>query len=370
MIVNTHSRYCKKVRLLLVLCAVIPGSSTAQQNSESSEAAHRKIRGSAEAIAPWLLNSDDGLAIIGAALESRHTDSNADCSNLVHAIYERAGFTYAYANSSELYGGIKAFRQVIHPQPGDLVVWRGHVGIVISPAQHSFFSAMRSGRGVEYYDSPYWEARGRPRFFRYLRAARPTLFSVSTRSGTLQASSSGSAESHDPVPADEDFGSTPGVSSARPATSASMLGPTVDQPTAAPSNHTLSRPRVNRMTPPAALSEVEKTQAASLQNSEIQREHDAQIPTRTDHQVAGLAADGPENAGTGRTPGRLFGSVPTAAPRYVPRPPRGFWASSTAARNRSSHEEKSSSSVGYRTDIHNDTCKLRQPLCPARRETR
>src|SRR5271170_5798950 len=242
MAVKIYSRYCQRVGLLLVLGATVSRASVEQQNAESSRADQRTVRES-EAIAPRLVDSDQGLAIIGAALESRKpTDSNADCSNLVHAIYKRAGFAYSYSNSSELYRGIKEFRRVLHPQPGDLVVWSGHAGIVISPVQHSFFSAMRSGRGVELYDSPYWQARGRPRFFRYLRAARPTLFSVSTRSGTLQASSSGSAESHDPVPADEDFGSTPGVSSARPATSASMLGPNVDQPTAAPSNHTLSRP--------------------------------------------------------------------------------------------------------------------------------
>jgi cell wall-associated NlpC family hydrolase len=129
-----------------VLWAGVSGTLAAQQNNESSGAPRRTVRES-EAIAPWLVNSDEGLAIIGAALESRKpTDSNADCSNLVHAIYERAGFAYSYSNSSTLYRGIKEFRRVLHPQPGDLVVWRGHVGIVISPVQHSFFSAMRSGQ--------------------------------------------------------------------------------------------------------------------------------------------------------------------------------------------------------------------------------
>jgi len=66
--------------------------------------------------------------------------------------------------------GINEFERVTNPQPGDLAVWRGHAGIVINPAQHSFFSLLRSGAGVAFYDSAYWKRKGRPRFFRYVRA--------------------------------------------------------------------------------------------------------------------------------------------------------------------------------------------------------
>ncbi|HEV2690446.1 MAG TPA: hypothetical protein VGV35_17940, partial [Bryobacteraceae bacterium] len=39
-----------------------------------------------------LLDLDDGLAILGAALESRHkAERRSDCSHLVHAIYDNAG---------------------------------------------------------------------------------------------------------------------------------------------------------------------------------------------------------------------------------------------------------------------------------------
>jgi hypothetical protein len=79
-----------------------------------------------------------------------------DCSHLVHAIYTRAGFPYRYARSSDLYVGTAEFRRVTRPQPGDLVVWRGHVGIVVNPAQHVFYSAMRSGPATDTYDAPYW----------------------------------------------------------------------------------------------------------------------------------------------------------------------------------------------------------------------
>jgi hypothetical protein len=58
---------------------------------------------------------------------------------------------------------------VTRPQAGDLVVWRGHAGIVVDPVQHVFFSAMRSGLGIDTYDAPYWKERGRVRFYRYIK---------------------------------------------------------------------------------------------------------------------------------------------------------------------------------------------------------
>jgi hypothetical protein len=96
------------------------------------------------------------------------SDSETDCSHLVHDIYERAGFVYDYASSRELYIGSTNFTRVHTPQAGDLVVWRGHVGIVIDPKEHSFFSFVRSGPDTQFYDSPYWRSRGIARFYRYV----------------------------------------------------------------------------------------------------------------------------------------------------------------------------------------------------------
>jgi hypothetical protein len=128
------------------------------------------------------LTSGEGLAILSVALDSRHHARFAsDCSHFALGLYERAGFPYKYASSSELYAGIDEFRQVASPQTGDLVVWRGHVGIVINPAEHSFFSRLRSGPGVDSYDSPYWKKRGRPRFFRYLKVVPNGVLSGSIR---------------------------------------------------------------------------------------------------------------------------------------------------------------------------------------------
>ena len=117
-----------------------------------------------------VLTQEDRLAVLAAALDSKARRSPArDCSHLVHAIYERAGFPYAYADSSDLYAGVEGFQRVSRPQAGDLVVWRGHVGIVTQPSRHVFFSYLREGPGVDDYEAPYWASRGRPRFYSYMK---------------------------------------------------------------------------------------------------------------------------------------------------------------------------------------------------------
>src|SRR5271166_5468016 len=157
-------RSCAKGALLFVLLcsAAVPGA-LAQESQ-------RKPAG------PRLLTRHEGSAILRVALDSRHhAGSASDCSHLVHDLYERAGVPYEYAPSSDLYAGIDEFRRVAKPQPGDLAVWRGHAGIVVNPAEHSFFSLLRSGAGVDTYDSPYWRRRGRPRFFRYVKATHSAV---------------------------------------------------------------------------------------------------------------------------------------------------------------------------------------------------
>jgi hypothetical protein len=186
--------------LFFALCAMVPLTSSAQQNRESMDGiyspASKPIDQHARLIISHVLTPDEGLAVLGAALESRpHPDLESDCSHLVHAIYERAGFPYSYANSSALYAGSAEFRRVARPQPGDLVVWPGHVGIAVNPAQRSFFSALRSGLGVNSYDSAYWRERGRPRFFRYIRDV-PTTIQVapSSQEATLKTTTSSESD--------------------------------------------------------------------------------------------------------------------------------------------------------------------------------
>jgi len=115
------------------------------------------------------LTADEGLAVIAAALDARKLKHSGDCSHLVHAIYSRAGFSYTYATSFDLYDGVEGFQRVSEPQPGDLVVWRGHVGIVVMPSRHIFFSFRSSGPGTADYTTSYWTKRGRARFYRYVK---------------------------------------------------------------------------------------------------------------------------------------------------------------------------------------------------------
>lgn len=135
-----------------------------------------------------LLNADEGQIVVNTALEQRpHGRPKPDCSHLVHQIYESSGFPYPYVSSFDLYEGIDNFRRVSTPHPGDLVVWRGHVGIVIDGVDHSFYSSVRSGLRTEYYDGPYWRTLGRPRFYRYA-LARSADFTATSASGPANVS--------------------------------------------------------------------------------------------------------------------------------------------------------------------------------------
>ena len=155
----------------LVLSACVWGflvSSALAQNPSYPEASGR-MRAEADHKAKTL-TKDDGREVVEVALDKRiHMGRKRDCSHLVHAIYEQAGFSYPYASSRDLYRGTEDFRRVKKPQPGDLVVWRGHVGIVVNPARREFYSFLRHGPGIDEYDAQYWKERGPVRFYRYVK---------------------------------------------------------------------------------------------------------------------------------------------------------------------------------------------------------
>jgi hypothetical protein len=149
----------------LALCA-LSAQQTVPENATLGKDSGKKHSGKAE----HALTPDDGMSVIAAALDPKvRRDSAHDCSHLVHAIYERAGFPYTYASSDDLYDGVEGFRRVSHPQPGDIIVWPGHAGIVVQPSRHVFFSFLTAGPGTDDYDSRYWMARGEPRFYRYVK---------------------------------------------------------------------------------------------------------------------------------------------------------------------------------------------------------
>jgi cell wall-associated NlpC family hydrolase len=147
-------------------CALCLCGAWGQSTNSHNDAHSRHIQ---QRDADRTLTPDDGLSVIAAALDSRKLRHSGDCSHLVHAIYERAGFHYIYVSSYDLYDGVEGFDRIFEPQPGDMVVWRGHVGIVVHPSQHIFFSFQRSGPGTADYTTHYWLSRGRPRFYRYVK---------------------------------------------------------------------------------------------------------------------------------------------------------------------------------------------------------
>src|SRR5579872_545622 len=147
-------------RVLWLVCIWLAATCVAQAQAQP----HLR-----KAVLPsFALTPHEGEAILAAALDRQETDEDQpDCSHLTNDVYTRAGFPYPYARSIDLYAGIKGFVRVRKPQPGDLIVWRGHVGLVVDPVQHTFYSSLRSGLKTDYYDSPAWTARGTARFYRY-----------------------------------------------------------------------------------------------------------------------------------------------------------------------------------------------------------
>ncbi|MGH9636129.1 MAG: hypothetical protein ACRD72_14975, partial [Candidatus Angelobacter sp.] len=115
-----------------------------------------------------LLSPEQGEALAAFAAQSeKRIRLKPDCSHLVHQLYARAGLIYPYEYSRVLYRGISDFKRVKTPQPGDLAVWLGHVGIVLSPEENTFLSSVHSGILTESWMAPHWVRRGRPRFYRY-----------------------------------------------------------------------------------------------------------------------------------------------------------------------------------------------------------
>jgi cell wall-associated NlpC family hydrolase len=170
--------------VLALMCATVPGRLAGETpiRKHGNEVVRSR--------AARLLQPEDGLAIIAAALKIRSDlNSGYDCSHMVQAVYEQAGFSYKYATSGQLYAGVTEFRRVWHPQPGDLVTFpgqggHGHVGIMVDPAQRLFFSHLSHGPSVSSYASPYWRRRGVPHFFRYVRKLPSRSHAVSSPSTT------------------------------------------------------------------------------------------------------------------------------------------------------------------------------------------
>jgi len=137
---------------------------------------------------PRTLSPNEGKKVLSAAQDHRQQVlRKPDCSHLVNEVYRLAGFPYAYATSYELYAGHANFVQVQNPQVGDIIVWPGHAGIVVSSKEHTFYSSVSSGLHTEAYDEGYWRSQGRPRFYRYLISRNGDLLAQNIASGNTSA---------------------------------------------------------------------------------------------------------------------------------------------------------------------------------------
>jgi hypothetical protein len=165
------------------------------------------------------LSAPEGKAIVSAALEQDLGSSGAqDCSHVVHQIYVDAGFEYPYASSFDLYAGNENFERVRHPQPGDLIAWPGHVGIVLEPAEHSFYSLVSTGLEAQNYEGPYWKSRGRPRFYRF------KVEDAVTAKAPASSRARNSARPPDPETRIEERSAADAPSSHRPMRTSSTIG--------------------------------------------------------------------------------------------------------------------------------------------------
>ena len=136
-----------------------------------------------------LLTVEEGRSISDTALQQEQpVRGTQDCSHLIHEIYRSSGFEYPYASSFELFAGSENFARVRYPHAGDLIVWPGHVGIVVDPLQHSFSSLVSTGFDVQDYEGAYWKSRGRPRFYRY-KVQNGAVLTAAKRPASRPASS-------------------------------------------------------------------------------------------------------------------------------------------------------------------------------------
>ena len=139
-----------------------------------------------------LLTRAEGVALVDRALEYSASSPKLDCSHLVHQMLTAAELAYPYATSHEIFAGIPQFRRVHRAQPGDLIVWPGHVGLVVDAERSEFLSSKGSGVGTDNYSSEYWQARGRPRFYRYVVDDATELAGL----GDIHARSGGTNPAH------------------------------------------------------------------------------------------------------------------------------------------------------------------------------
>jgi hypothetical protein len=155
----------KAVLFVLMLPLFIFGTTNIAKGQDEIRPALTKFTTGFDSSA--LANRPDAKSLL-LLMGTQIRETELDCSHFVQYLYEQAGLYYDYAPSRILYEGTDGFKRVLRPRAGDLIVWRGHVGIVVDPAEMTFLSALNSGVKTSSYQSQYWKKRGKPRFLRYV----------------------------------------------------------------------------------------------------------------------------------------------------------------------------------------------------------
>jgi hypothetical protein len=164
----------------------------------------RADRPSSEPSNARLLTRAEGREVVHLALRHVTAGQKPDCSHLVHEILSDAGLSYPYATSFEIFAGIPQFQRVRRAQPGDLIVWPGHVGLVVDPRATTFFSSTGSGPRTDEYSSDYWRRRGYPRFYRYVVAGTIQFAHRTTEERVKPSAQAGMRASTEPSRSDEE----------------------------------------------------------------------------------------------------------------------------------------------------------------------
>jgi cell wall-associated NlpC family hydrolase len=148
---------------LILLTTGLSQKSTAQEMQSQITKFSSSLQGGPDLLQEGPLDARSFLLQLGFLIP----DTDMDCSHFVQYLYEQAGLYYEYAPTRILYAGMEPFKRVRHPEAGDVIVWQGHMGVVVDPEEGTFLSVVRSGVKVHFYHSGYWKSRGRPHFLRY-----------------------------------------------------------------------------------------------------------------------------------------------------------------------------------------------------------
>ena len=111
-------------------------------------------------------------------LSGGNSKQGIDCSHFVYQVFNAARAKTApkdsspqvlhYRNTSTIESS-GLFIAVEMPKPGDLILWGGHVGIVVDAKTGTFIGAQTStGEATAYYNSGYWATKAGKHFLRFV----------------------------------------------------------------------------------------------------------------------------------------------------------------------------------------------------------